>query len=144
MTTPGDAAPPGAGRPRRAAWFHCFSGIAGDMALASLLDAGADMGTVSELLGRLDLPGWELRRTTVLRGGLACTRVEVVTGDTATARTAGAVLELIDRARLPARVAERSQAVFRRLAEVEGRLHATPPSEVHFHEVGGHDAVVAR
>jgi len=142
MTTPGDAAPPGAGRPRRAAWFHCFSGIAGDMALASLLDAGADTATVAELLGRLDLPGWELRQTTVLRGGLACTHVEVVTGDTATARTAGAVLDLIDRARLPDRVAERSQAVFRRLAEVEGRLHATPPSDVHFHEVGGHDAVV--
>lgn len=127
---------------RRTAWFHCFSGIAGDMALGSLLDAGADFGTVKDLLDRLDLPDWELRRTTVLRGGIACTRVEVTTGDTATERNASAVLDLLERAELPERVARRAQAVFRRLAEAEGRLHATPPGDVHFHEVGGHDAVV--
>lgn len=124
------------------AWFHCFSGIAGDMALASLLDAGADVHAVEETLARLDLPGWALHRRTVLRGGIACTLVEVVTKDTVTERTAGDVLDLIERADLPHRVAARALAVFRRLAEVEGRLHATPPADVHFHEVGGHDAVV--
>ena len=32
------------------AWFHCFSGIAGDMALGRLVDAGADLDEVRELL----------------------------------------------------------------------------------------------
>ena len=35
------------------AWFHCFAGIAGDMALGALLDAGADVAEVRALLGRL-------------------------------------------------------------------------------------------
>ena len=42
------------------AWFHCFAGIAGDMALGSLIDAGADLDEIRLLLDRLSLPGWEL------------------------------------------------------------------------------------
>ncbi len=30
------------------AWWHCFAGIAGDMALGSLIDAGADLTQVDE------------------------------------------------------------------------------------------------
>ena len=38
---------------RSVAWFHCFSGIAGDMALGALLDAGADLDEVCAILDRL-------------------------------------------------------------------------------------------
>ena len=37
---------------------------------------------------------------------------------------------------------ERAQRVFRLLAETEGRLHRRPTASVHFHEVGGIDAIV--
>jgi len=40
------------------AWFHCFSGVAGDMALGALIDAGAPFEEVHELLRRLPVPGW--------------------------------------------------------------------------------------
>ena len=53
------------------AWWHCFSGIAGDMALASLLDAGADLDEVTVGLRTPALPGWSLEaeRTTRWRPG---------------------------------------------------------------------------
>jgi len=82
------------------AWFHCFAGIAGDMALGSLVDAGADADEVRGLLGRLDLPGWDLRFEDALRGGVACTRA-IVSGDDVVVRTHGAVASLIAEAALP-------------------------------------------
>jgi uncharacterized protein (TIGR00299 family) protein len=39
-------------------------------------------------------------------------------------------------------VTRRALATFAALAEAEGRLHRRPVDQVHFHEVGGHDAVV--
>ena len=58
------------------AWFHCFAGIAGDMALGALLDAGADADAVRDLLHELPVGGWKLDTEPVLRGGLAATRRE--------------------------------------------------------------------
>ena len=124
------------------AWFHCFSGIAGDMALGSLLDAGADFDEVTGLLGRLPLPGWELRTESVLRGGIACTRALVSADDDVVVRTHAHIAGLVSEARLPERVTTRSLAVFAALAQVEGRLHHRSPQQVHFHEVGGHDAII--
>ncbi|HEX2314959.1 MAG TPA: LarC family nickel insertion protein [Thermomonospora sp.] len=124
------------------AWFHCFAGVAGDMALGALLDAGADLAEVRAVLRRLDLPGWALEVEHVSRGGLAATRAVVEVRDDAVARPHAAIVELIEAAGLPERVRERSLAVFRTLAEAEGRVHGQPPDEVHFHEVGGHDAIV--
>ncbi len=134
--------PAAAGPPPTVAWFHCFAGIAGDMALGSLLDAGADIDEIRHLLDRLSLPGWELHVERSLRGGVACARAVVRGENDATVRTHAHIVGLIEAAALPPRVTRRSLAVFRRLAEVESALHGRPVGDVHFHEVGGHDAVV--
>ena len=76
-----------------------------------------------------------------LRGGIACTRA-VVSGDDVVVRTHGAIAALIEAAALPPRVTERALAVFRSLAAVESALHRRPVDQVHFHEVGGHDAII--
>lgn len=126
----------------RTAWFHCFSGVAGDMALGSLVDAGADLDEVVALLARLPVKGWDLEAEPVLRAGVAATKVHVRCEDTAVVRTYAHISGLVDEARLPVRVRDRAQAVFAALAEVEGRLHRRPPEQVHFHELGGLDAIV--
>jgi pyridinium-3,5-bisthiocarboxylic acid mononucleotide nickel chelatase len=125
-----------------AAWFHCFAGIAGDMALGSLLDAGADLVEVHQLLDRLPVRGWSIEVDHVLRAGLGATHVDVVANEDGVVRTFSHIAGLIEEARLPDRVRDRALATFTALAEVEGRLHGRPAAQVHFHEVGGLDAIV--
>jgi pyridinium-3,5-bisthiocarboxylic acid mononucleotide nickel chelatase len=124
------------------AWFHCFAGIAGDMALGSLIDAGADVDQVRALLQRLALPGWELHIEETLRGGVSCSRALVRGDDDVVVRTHAHIAAMITDAALPPRVTERALAVFHRLAEVESAIHRRPVDQVHFHEVGGHDAII--
>ncbi len=134
-----------AGLLTRAAWWNCFSGIAGDMALASLLDAGADLDMVISGLEKIPVAGWHLEATRTLRGGLAATqlRIDVDPAEEQRERRWAAIRSLIDQADgLPERVRRRAQTVFARLAAAEGRLHGVPVDEVHFHEVGGLDAIV--
>ena len=64
------------------AWFHCFAGIAGDMAMASLVDAGADLDAVSALIKRVPVSGWSIEAEPVLRAGVAATRLHVHAEDT--------------------------------------------------------------
>ncbi len=124
------------------AWFHCFAGIAGDMALGSLLDAGAELDEVRTSLERLPLDGWSLAVEDVLRCGVGATRAVVTVTDDVAARTYPEIAALVDKADLAPRVAERSHAVLAALAGAEARLHRTTLDDVHLHEVGGHDALI--
>lgn len=124
------------------AWFHCFAGIAGDMALGSLIDAGADLDEVLRLLERIPVGGWSVEAEPTLRNGIGATHIVVRSRESGIVRTHAHIQGLIEEARLPGRVRDRSLAVFARLADVEGRLHRRSPAQVHFHEVGGLDAIV--
>ncbi len=124
------------------AWWHCFSGIAGDMALGSLVDAGADLAVVERELAALPVGGWTIEAVPVMRAGLACTQVVVDVQETSVVRTYAHIEGLLTEARLPERPRRRALAAFRRLADAEGRLHRRPRSQVHFHEVGSTDAIV--
>jgi uncharacterized protein (TIGR00299 family) protein len=124
------------------AWFHCFSGIAGDMALGALVDLGADLDDVRKLCERLPVSGWTLEAAPVLRAGLAGTKVEVKAEETSVVRTYGHIAAMVEEARLPERVRTRALNSFEALAVAEGRLHRRPPEQVHFHEVGALDAII--
>ncbi len=125
------------------AWWHCFSGIAGDMALGSLLDAGADLDDVRAGLDGLGLDGWTLDAEPVTRGGLAATRAVVGIDEAAGgSRTWADIAALLAAADLPERARARAVAAFGALAAAEGRVHRQAPADVHFHEVGGLDAIV--
>ncbi|RYX85669.1 nickel pincer cofactor biosynthesis protein LarC [bacterium] len=59
------------------AYFDCFSGIAGDMALAALLDAGAPLEELKAALGSLPIEGWDIESEAVLRSGIHAQSVSI-------------------------------------------------------------------
>lgn len=124
------------------AWLDVTAGVAGDMLLGALLDAGADLTEVQRLVD-LVLPGTvRLEATTVQRAGLRAVKVEVRSlPDAHPHRRWREIRDRIDGAGLPAAVAASAAAVFRRLAEVESVAHGVPLDDVEFHEVGSWDSV---
>jgi uncharacterized protein (TIGR00299 family) protein len=124
------------------AYFDCFSGISGDMTLGALVDAGCAVEHLRGELRGLQVPGWELTAEKVWKNGMAATYVKVTTEDQSKHRSLGAILEVLEKSQLVARVRERASAIFRRLGEAEARVHDVPLEKIHFHEVGAVDAIV--
>ena len=127
---------------RNVAWFHPFSGIAGDMTMGALLDAGADLNFVVATLKQLDIDGWALSAERVERKGIDATRAIVDAPEQHHHRHWSDIRELLESSSLPDRVKTRSLAVFETLAVAEGKVHGVPAEDVHFHEVGALDAIV--
>jgi|YNPNPStandDraft_1061719.scaffolds.fasta_scaffold07769_3 uncharacterized protein (TIGR00299 family) protein len=125
------------------AYFDCFSGISGDMTLGALLDLGVPEDHIRDGLRRLPVGGYSLRISRQTRGAIQGTRVEVaVESAHQHDRTFAEIRDMLERADLPPSVLGRALAVFRCLAEAEGRVHGVSADEVHFHEIGAVDSIV--
>jgi pyridinium-3,5-bisthiocarboxylic acid mononucleotide nickel chelatase len=127
---------------RRHAWIDASAGVAGDMLLGALIDAGADLAVVQEAVDAVIRESVRLSCSPVTRAGQHANQlsVRVITQDVP-ARSWRTVQDLVGTAELPAPIRERALASFGRLAEAEGRVHHLPPDEVHFHEVGALDSI---
>ncbi len=64
----------------RIAYLECFAGIAGDMFLGALIDAGVPAEVLEQATSALEL-GASLKIETVDRSGISCTRVRVMEGE---------------------------------------------------------------
>ncbi len=124
------------------AWFDPVSGIAGDMALGALLDAGADFDFVTAQIDTLGLDGWKLGFERVTRNEIAATHAIVDAPEGHHHRRWRDIRELLVVSPLNERVRKRAMDVFEALAVAEGLVHGVPADEVHFHEVGALDAIV--
>jgi uncharacterized protein (TIGR00299 family) protein len=128
----------------RLAYLDCVGGIAGDMLLAALLDAGASADRLHAVPGELGLDV-EIRIERVERHGIGALHVDVVDRarsepghDHHDHRSWREIRELLDRTG----AGPRPVAVFTRLAEAEAHVHGVAIEDVHFHELGSVDTLV--
>ncbi|HEU0113616.1 MAG TPA: nickel pincer cofactor biosynthesis protein LarC, partial [Thermomicrobiales bacterium] len=124
------------------AWFDPFSGTSGDMILGALLDAGCPIDALRAELARIPLTGYRLAVERASQHGIGGARVDVVVDEGETARDWRAIRALLEISALPDAVRRRIVAIFARLAAAEAAIHGEAVEDVHFHEVGGIDAIV--
>jgi uncharacterized protein (TIGR00299 family) protein len=120
-------------------WLDLSNGVAGDMLLGALVDAGVPLAELDAALEPLALP-ITLRAEEVSRAGLRAVRVVVDVGVADQPhRTWADVRTLLDR--LPPPLRGSASAVFAALARAEAAVHDVAEDDVHFHEVGALDAI---
>jgi uncharacterized protein (TIGR00299 family) protein len=156
----------------RIAYLECFAGIAGDMLLGALIDAGVPAEVLVEATSALQL-GASLTIETVDRSGISCTKVQVLEGGKLAeaqehahehshthenshshghehapkhshshGRSLRVIRELIQAAPLAEAVKRKAIRVFELLGASEAKIHNVSIEAIHFHEVGAVDAIV--
>src|SRR5258706_7085190 len=125
-----------------------FSGIAGNMLLGALLDAGLSRAELEADLAGLGLDHRLVVRR-VRRGVISSLYVDVEVPHAhghdhhhAHGRSYREIVRVLEKARLEPEVRQRALACFEALARAEATVHGKTIAKVHFHEVGAVDAIV--
>ena len=148
-------------------YLDIFSGISGDMFIGAMIDLGVDAHKLEHELEKLELGGYHLHVARKQKSGIEGVKFDVHLVDhhehshdhdhphehhhdhdhhhhdeQDDSRNFSEIKELISHSKLSAWVKQKSVAVFKRVAEAEGKIHGLPADEVHFHEVGAVDSIV--
>ena len=124
------------------AYFDCFSGISGDMTLAALIDLGVPASWLSDQLRQLPLENFDIKVAQTHRNGIHAKLVNVEAFDDRAARNFSRIRSLIEDSPLTDWAKYTSLQIFQKLAQAEAHIHSCSIEAVHFHEVGGIDAIV--
>jgi len=125
----------------RLAYLDAYSGIAGDMTVGALLDAGADRAALLDGLRSLGT-GAEFRVERTKRKGIMGTKfhVDIPEGDKKH-RHLHHIVEMIEKSPIAPRAKETATRIFTVLGEAEAQVHGVEIRKVHFHEVGAIDSI---
>lgn len=149
---------------KKCLYFEAYAGISGDMAVASLLDLGADAVGLQKILDSIDAHGFEIKISRVMKSGLDCCDFDVVLdehhenydhdmnylhGDFEEHhhhhhehRGFYDIKKIIEKTELNDNAKEIAIRIFEIVANAEAKAHNKPFDEVHFHEVGAIDSIV--
>jgi uncharacterized protein (TIGR00299 family) protein len=122
-------------------YFDCFSGVAGDMTVAALIDLGVPLEAVQTAVAGLGIAGVSVRVAPAQTGVIGGARFVVEQHGQHPERGYEEIQRLLAAASFDHDVRRRAQAIFARLAEAEAFVHRSPLDSVTFHEVGAVDAL---
>ena len=124
------------------AWVDATAGVAGDMLLGALVDAGTPLAVLQGAVDVVIPESVRLTSTLVSRAGMRATKVDVhPTVNDEAHRSWRDIQALLEHADIAAPVRKQALLVFQRLAAAEARVHGVAADEVHLHEVGGWDSI---
>ncbi|MGI3779320.1 MAG: nickel pincer cofactor biosynthesis protein LarC [Janthinobacterium lividum] len=123
-------------------WIDASAGVAGDMLLGALLDAGASLEVVQRAVDAVVAGSVGVEAHQVTRAGMRATKADVVMRvDDPPHRDWRTIERMVTEADLDDRVRTDVLRVFGSLAAAEGQAHGIPAADVHFHEVGALDSI---
>jgi uncharacterized protein (TIGR00299 family) protein len=126
----------------RIAILDPFSGIAGDMCLGALLDAGLEESFIAELPKTLGIEGVTVRIAKVKRKEIACYKVDFDVPPQPHGRHLKHIKAIVDASPAPDSVKAKAMECFTLITECEAAIHGTTVEKVHLHEVGSVDAIL--
>lgn len=136
-------------------YFECANGISGDMAVAALLDLGADKETLKKAFDSMNLYNeftYEIKDVKI--NSIKATDFNVIYDKEREHhhhdhnhhhhhhhRNLNDVIEIIDKADITDGAKSLAKKIFKIVAEAEAEVHAQSLDEIHFHEVGAVDSI---
>ncbi len=129
-------------------YFECENGISGDMAVAALIDLGADVKKLERALKSMNLENefsYEIKEVKI--NSIKATDFNVVLNNHPHNhshhhhRNLNDVLSIINEADATKSAKDLAQKIFTIVAEAESKVHGLSLEEVHFHEVGAIDSI---
>ncbi|MDA1298268.1 MAG: nickel pincer cofactor biosynthesis protein LarC [Chloroflexi bacterium] len=127
----------------RIAYLDMVGGVSGDMLLGALLDAGLPLESLRSSLDLLNIGGYELSASQVMRGGVKATLAHVdLNNDGNRLRDWAEFERAIAGSALPGSVKTTALSIFDLLARAESAAHGTSKEATHLHELGTADTLV--
>ncbi len=126
---------------KKIAYLDLSSGVSGDMLLAGLIDCGADVKILDEIIDELDLTDVHVEIEDKKDRGIGGKNVKIKYKDQPH-RKVSDILGMIKSSDLTEWVKEKSLEAFREIGEIEAEIHDESIEDLELHEVGMVDSIV--
>ncbi len=141
------------------AYFDMFSGVSGDMVLGAFIDLGVPVEWLKEQFRKMPLPDADIRAENIWQNGIKAVNLFVDEQHASHShhhdhadhskhhhhhhsKNYSQIKELISNSPFSDYVKSSALKAFEKIALAESEIHGTEIEKVHFHEVGGVDAIV--